>query len=180
MRSAEQLGKSLFPYPRSRLKIWPRQTGLAVQSRVSLLILHTQAESGAFLTGFLPICAVASNCLIPSTAVELVPSLSGHTIAYRWRSLPRVHRRRAISPQGSSSNACCLFRHHHRPINARVSFPTSTIKSGTQDSSGHVCVCVFSSHSFWTSSSLDVPAGVTHEEGHTGFFCDRESRRYCC
>ena len=33
-----------------------------------------------------------------------------------------------------------------------------------------VCVCVFSSHLFWTSSSLDVPAGVTQEEGHTGFF----------
>ena len=32
-----------------------------------------------------------------------------------------------------------------------------------------VCVCVFSSHSSWTSSSLDVPAGVTQEEGHTGF-----------
>ena len=32
------------------------------------------------------------------------------------------------------------------------------------------CVCVFSSHSFWTSSSLDVPAGVTQEEGRTGFF----------
>ena len=38
------------------------------------------------------------------------------------------------------------------------------------------CVCVFSSHSFWTSSSLDVTAGgshrrkVTQEEGHTGFF----------
>ena len=31
-----------------------------------------------------------------------------------------------------------------------------------------VCVCVFS-YSFWISSSLDVPAGVT-EEGHTGFF----------
>ena len=31
-------------------------------------------------------------------------------------------------------------------------------------------VCyVFSFHSFWTSSSLDVPAGVTQEEGHTGF-----------
>ena len=31
------------------------------------------------------------------------------------------------------------------------------------------CVCVFSSHSFWISSSLDVlPAGVTQEEGHTG------------
>ena len=32
-----------------------------------------------------------------------------------------------------------------------------------------MCTCVFSSHSFWTSSSLDVPAGVTQEEGHTGF-----------
>ena len=32
-----------------------------------------------------------------------------------------------------------------------------------------VCVCVFSSHPFWTSSLLDVPAGVTQEEGHTGF-----------
>ena len=33
-----------------------------------------------------------------------------------------------------------------------------------------VCVlCVFSSHLFWTSSSLDGPAGVTQEEGHMGF-----------
>ena len=30
-------------------------------------------------------------------------------------------------------------------------------------------LCVFSSHPFWTSSSLDVPAGVTQEEGHTRF-----------
>ena len=29
--------------------------------------------------------------------------------------------------------------------------------------------CVFSSLPFWTSSSLDVPAGVTQEGGHTGF-----------
>ena len=33
-----------------------------------------------------------------------------------------------------------------------------------------MCVCVFSSRSFWTSTSLDVPAGVTQKEGHTGFF----------
>ena len=32
-----------------------------------------------------------------------------------------------------------------------------------------MCVCVFSSHSFWRSSSLDVPAGAIQEEGHTGF-----------
>ena len=37
------------------------------------------------------------------------------------------------------------------------------------DTSVCVCVCVFSSHSFWTSSTLDVPAGVTQEEGHAGF-----------
>ena len=37
-------------------------------------------------------------------------------------------------------------------------------------SSGCVCVfSAFSSHLFWTPSSLDVPAGVTQEEGHTGF-----------
>ena len=30
------------------------------------------------------------------------------------------------------------------------------------------CVCV-SSLSFWTSSSLDAPTGVTQKEGHTGF-----------
>ena len=31
------------------------------------------------------------------------------------------------------------------------------------------CVYVFSSHSFWASSSLDVPARVAQEEGHTRF-----------
>ena len=31
-------------------------------------------------------------------------------------------------------------------------------------------VCVFFFPFIWTSSSLDVPAGVTQEEGHTGFF----------
>ena len=44
-------------------------------------------------------------------------------------------------------------------------------KNRTHDFRTSRCVCVvFSSHSFWTSSSLDVPAGVTQEEGHTGFF----------
>ena len=38
----------------------------------------------------------------PPYAIGSVPSLSGHTIAYRWRSLPRVRRHKAIKPQGSS------------------------------------------------------------------------------
>ena len=37
-----------------------------------------------------------------------VPSLSGHAIAYRWRSLPRVRWHRASSPQGSSSNGAAF------------------------------------------------------------------------
>ena len=35
-------------------------------------------------------------------AIGSVPSLSGHAIAYRWRSLPRVRRHGASKPQGSS------------------------------------------------------------------------------
>ena len=38
-----------------------------------------------------------------------------------------------------------------------------------------MCVRVFSCYLFWTSSSLDVPAGVTQEEGHTGFLIPRPS-----
>ena len=38
----------------------------------------------------------------PPYAIGSAPSLSGHAIAYRWRSLPRVHRHRASKPQGSS------------------------------------------------------------------------------
>ena len=30
-------------------------------------------------------------------------------------------------------------------------------------------ILLFSYQLFWTSNSLDVPAGVTQEEGHTGF-----------
>ena len=69
----------------------------------------------------------------------------------------------------------CLFVIH---TISYITFVTAgRVKDGTASGSG-MCVCVFvcvfvcefSSHSFWTSSSLDVPAGVTQEEGHTGFF----------
>ena len=45
--SAER-GELTFPCTRSRLRVWSPETGSAVPSRVSLLILHTQAESGAY------------------------------------------------------------------------------------------------------------------------------------
>ena len=52
--SAEQ-GKWNFPCPRSHLRVWSRKLGSAVPSRVSLLILHTQAESGAYLRDSTPL-----------------------------------------------------------------------------------------------------------------------------
>ena len=48
------------------------------------------------LTGFLPSSAAASIYLFkPPYDIGLIPSLLGHAIGYRWRSLPRVHRHRA-------------------------------------------------------------------------------------
>ena len=59
----------------------------------------------------------------PPYAIGSVPSLSGHAIAYRWRSLPRVRRHRASKPQGSSERVLPWQAGHHGPINMRLSFP---------------------------------------------------------
>ena len=63
--------------------------------------LHTQTEYGAYLRDS---SRVPRRRLFmkPPYAIGSVPSLSGHAIAYRWRSLPRVRRHRASKPQGSS------------------------------------------------------------------------------
>ena len=107
-----QLNRGKFPCPRSRLRIWFRETGLAVPSLVSLLILYTNAESGAWYSSRIPgrrpyIFTSTTHHRIYTLYIYIVPSLSGHAIAYRWRSLPRVRWHRASSPQGSSSNGCC-------------------------------------------------------------------------
>ena len=77
--------------------IWSCETSSVVPSRVSLLILHTQAEYSAHsrYSSRFP----RRRPSRPSTAIihyrGSVPSLSGRVIAYRWRSLPRVRRHRA-------------------------------------------------------------------------------------
>ena len=63
--------------------------------------LHTQAESGAYLRDSSRVPRRRPFMKTPY-AIGSVPSLSGHAIAYRWRSLPRVRRHRASKPQGSS------------------------------------------------------------------------------
>ena len=69
--------------------------------------IHTQAESGAYLRDSSRVPR-RRPFMKPPYAIGSVPSLSGHAIAYRWRSLLRVRRHRASKPQGSSSNECCL------------------------------------------------------------------------
>ena len=63
--------------------------------------LHTQTESGAYLRDSSRVPR-RRPFMKPPYAIGSVPSLSGHAIAYRWRSLPRVRRHRASKPQGSS------------------------------------------------------------------------------
>ena len=63
--------------------------------------LHTQAESGAHLRDSSRVPR-RRPFMKPPYVIGSVPSLSGHAIAYRWRSLPRVRRHRASKPQGSS------------------------------------------------------------------------------
>ena len=65
--------------------------------------LQTQAKSGAYLRDSSRVPRRRPFIYLkPPYAKEPVPSLSGHVIAYRWRSLPRVRRHRTSKPQGSS------------------------------------------------------------------------------
>ena len=110
--------------------------------------LHARAESGAYLRD----CSRVPRRR-PFIIYLFRHTPSGQSRVYRVTQLRTdgVHCRESASTGPINlkvvPNECCLGR-----------------------SPWNMCVCVFSSHSFWTSSSLDVPAGVTQEEGHTGFF----------
>ena len=100
--SAEQR-KLIFPCPRSRLRIWFRETGFGSLILPQPAHLRTQAESGAYLRNSSRVPRQRPYIYFkPPYAIGSVPSLSGHAIAYRWRSLPRVRRHKASKPQGSS------------------------------------------------------------------------------
>ena len=66
--------------------------------------LHTQAESGAYILRDSSRVSRRRPFIYLKLpyAIGSFPSLSGHAIAYRWRSLPRVRRHEASKPQGSS------------------------------------------------------------------------------
>ena len=83
--------------------------------------LHTtQAESGAYLRESSRVPRRRPFIYFkPPYVIGSVPSLSGHAIAYRWRSLPRVRRHRASKPQASSERGimdqliCTSLSHTH-------------------------------------------------------------------
>ena len=76
----------MFPCPRSRLRIWPRETGSTVLSRVSQFISILRLN--LVLTCGIPPDFRGGVHLyiycIPPYAIGSVPSFSGHAIAYRW------------------------------------------------------------------------------------------------
>ena len=103
-----QLNREKFPCSRSRLRIWFRETDLAVPSRVSLLILQTQAESGAYSRDCSR-CPRRRPYIFTTTHHRVSPGFIGShncvPIAFTAES-PLAQGQ--YSPQGSSSNGCRL------------------------------------------------------------------------
>ena len=93
--SAEQ-GKWIFSCPRSRIKNWSPETGSAVPSRVSPLIIHTQAESDWLVLthGIPPAFRDGVYSSIPSTVIrhrvspELIRSQNYVPMAFTAESPP--------------------------------------------------------------------------------------------
>ena len=100
--ACDQLKRNKCFFPCPRLRIRSRETGSAVPSRVSLLISILRLN--LVLTYRIPpefrggVHLFILNRQTPSGQSRV----SGHAIAYRWRSLPRVRRHRVSKPQGSS------------------------------------------------------------------------------
>ena len=102
--------------------------------------LHSQAESGACLRD--PSRVPRRRPFIyskPPYAIGSVPTLSGHAIVYRWRSLPRVRRHRTRKPQGSSKRVL--------------------LWQVTMDQL--ICVTLSHTHFWYEVGMLKAPAGCT-------------------
>ena len=143
--AAEQ-GKMFFPVTFRRLIFWFRATSPAVPSRASLLIIPIPTLAYLFyvFTGFLPMSATAT--------------------IYLHRQPPPGQSRVYQATQLLADGVHCRESAGTGPVVLKVVPVTGAAFLGVNmDQSICVCVCV-SSHSFWTSSSLDVPAGVTQEK----------------
>ena len=115
-------GKWNLPCPRTRLRVWPRETGSAVLSRVSPLILHTQTESGAYSRDSSRFPGGVHIFIETTIRQRASPDLIGSR-----NCVPMAFTASAgtgpVVFKLVSSNGCCHFSGHHGPINARLSFP---------------------------------------------------------
>ena len=124
----------------------------------------------------------------PPYAIGSVPSLSGHAIAYRWRSLPRVRRHRASKPQGSSERVlpwqitmdqlifASLSHTHYWYEVGMLKVPANSIMSGRNPPLYYcVCVCFLPIHSGhqvrWTYQPGSHRRKVTRDFSHPPSFC---------
>ena len=98
-RGQPSRGNEYFPV---RVRAWEFDLARRVRQScpASACSSPYQAESGAYLRGSSRVPRRRPFIYFKPApyAIGSVPSLSGHTVAYRWRSLPRVRRHRACSP----------------------------------------------------------------------------------
>ena len=138
-----------------------RRVQLSLPRQPTYLIVHTQAESGAYSRDSSRFPRGVHFLFKPPYANGSVLSLSGHAIAYRWRSLPRVHRHRASSHlkvvpvtgvlpfcRSSWTNSCApLFSH-----NSLIGIIYCYI----------LCVCVFIKLHITAQSGLVILVIICH------------------
>ena len=92
----------------------------AVVSGVQACSLSTVRLNLVLTRGIPPAFHGGVHLFTPPSAIGSAPGISAHAIACPRRSLPRVCRHRASTPQGSSTrNEFCLFKYPHEPINVR-------------------------------------------------------------
>ena len=63
------------------------------------------------------------NLMLAIHTIGSVPSLLGHAIAYRWRSLPKVRRHRTSMGLKVVLVTGATFAGHHGPTNVHLTFP---------------------------------------------------------
>ena len=108
-----------------------------------------------------------STRLLTRVCPPSIPPLLASGPTFSAAAVPQL----CYRTQGCRGKRFCFVGVHHRQsmLLAGLHCPHRRVLAPIIVELLSLCVCVFSSHPFWTSSSLDVPAGVTQEEGHTGF-----------
>ena len=125
--------KKNFPLSRSRVRIWSHDTGSDVPSRASLLIFHTQAESGACLRDSSRFPRrrpyTIKQCLYIIMCTQSIHFHEGH-IAWTAFSLPALMILIHIYMQVPSERFRPLLQHHFIELKYRTEEIIAISKNG--------------------------------------------------